>query len=332
MPRSFEDMFRNYDQELAEIERTRVTTNDKTRADGKAEREGYVEAGREFPDRQSEYDQLIAQSESREKDFISRSDELAANKRDQVEKDRAANEQERRESTGLEFKDPPIPPHTPPANENQWRVIEGTGGPPQSGTPAQPANDNQWRVIEGTPAPPPPPDPPAKSAAEAPAPTPPQSPPEEESSFGLRDLRDSWVGKAVDKIAQISMGLGIAGHVAHTEPAQSGPGPSASRPPISGPQIPGEGEGQDEGKGAKETKDAEDRKKTDWQKGVDAVDNAYQNAKSAPPPTPGGSEPPQESQGPRQLTTVYGLELKPPPPLPPPPPENDNTLSEGKGK
>jgi hypothetical protein len=311
-------MARDWDQELADIEHTRVTNNDKTREDESARRLSLNEAIQEFPEHKPAYEKEIAESERREKDFISRNNEIAASRSDEVKADRAAHEaaaRDLRESGGLEFKDPPIPPQGGPANDNQWRVIEGK--------PPEPSG----------PGPEPEPEPPKPEAPK------PESAPPQESSFSLRDVRDSWIGQALDKAALFGAGLGVAGHLANAEPAMTTPSATASAAPVSGPQVPGEqGEGEDEVKGAKATKDEDDKKRTDWQKGVDAANNAHQNAKSPDnakspsPPGSGGPEPPQEPQGPRQLTSVYGLELKPPPPPPPPPPANDNQLSEGKGR
>lgn len=310
-------MARDWDQELADIEHTRVTNNDKTREDESGRRLSLNEAIQEFPQHKPAYEKEIAESERREKDFISRNNEIAASRSDEVKADRAAHEaaaRDLRESGGLEFKDPPIPPQGGPANDNQWRVIEGK--PPEPSGPG------------------PEPEPPKPGAPK------PESAATHESSFSLRDVRDSWIGQALDKAALFGAGLGVAGHLANAEPAMSTPSATASAAPISGPERPGEqqGDGQEEGKGAREAKGEDDKKRADWQKGVDAANNANQNAKSpdnaksSSPPGSGGPEPPQESQGPRQLTSVYGLELKPPPPPPPPPPANDNPLSEGKGR
>jgi hypothetical protein len=127
MPRTFEEMFRDYDKELADVESERITQNRKTEEKYDGERKELLQDMQQHADdadlrmhTQLKFENTYA-NEDRD---IKHNNEVAEGKRNAIEADRSANQQERIEASGLKYDSGPIPepppqPPPPPAPESK---------------------------------------------------------------------------------------------------------------------------------------------------------------------------------------------------------------------
>jgi hypothetical protein len=135
MPRTFEEMFRDYDKELADVESERRAQNRKTEEKYDGERKELVQEMQKQPDdadlrmnTQLKIDNTYG-NEDRE---IKHNNEVAEGKRTAIEADRSANQQERIEASGLKYDSGPIPeppPQPPPLPPPGVKPLEAQPNP-----------------------------------------------------------------------------------------------------------------------------------------------------------------------------------------------------------
>ena len=296
MPPSFEEMFRDYDKELAEVEHQRVDEVKTAENKWEAQRQGVMQQvatadGERAMWLQNEYESSFGN----EANEIAKINKDADQKKEGIEEDRKANEQGRVEGTGLKSDPGPAPVQGAPANVNAFGVV-----PPD---PAQqPAN------------------PPAQESGESP----------ERGTF-MQDLAGGAKSFAADAALNLAaIGVALTTQVqsiletfdhesalaalnqeklAVTRDASDIQSDSILvKPPVE------EGDVGDLGT----------YKHTEMIEEVEAAQDAVNAEKNTPALVQNA---PQEGV----VTSVFGLELKPPTP-PPPPPANDNEKSESKSK
>ena len=295
MPRTFEEMFKDYDQELAKIESERVANNKTAQQNGNAQRESLaaeIQANPNNEDLKSLNQWKIEASEVGENDQINKNNENAEEKRKGVEADRAANQQERIAGTGLNLDQGQAPEQGKPANENwvqsqPYNVSANFAEMPAPGPVEIPLDKNA-----------------VERKAEQPQGDPqqqPQAQAESDKKGGiLQSVGDAIRETKADVALQVA-GVGIAA-ITNLHAALANQNYADSHPPTNQTEF-----------------------------SVPAPENtdAVKLPKGAQP-LRGGKEAPQTTTeaAPKQpeervVTNVYGIEVKPPPP-PPPPPANDN--------
>lgn len=291
---TFEEMFRDYDKELADLERDRVDKVETAKREGEAERQGLVqELATADPERamwiQSDYNNSFGNEEKR----IQGINDQADKDKQAIEDDRKANEQQRVEATGLKFESGPAPDQGASANVNAFGVV-----PPDPPAPPQ--------------------EPPKEAARES-------EQAQERGTFmrGLVDGGKGVVGEVTFNLAAIGVALvtqiqsilETADHenalaALHQEKAAVTRDGSDIKPTsiVVNPPVQ-EGE-LDEESVAKYRLQEHQEEQAGMQSAIDAEKNTAALVQSKP----------EE----RVVTQVFGLELKQRPPPPPPPPEQDN--------
>lgn len=135
MPRTFEEMFRDYDKELADVENQRVTENRKAEEKHDTERNGLLQEMQAQPDNaevQRVNQGKIEDSYALEARDIERNDKTAQEKKGAIEADRELNQQERIAASGLKYdagpipEPPPLPP--PPSAPPESKELEAQPG------------------------------------------------------------------------------------------------------------------------------------------------------------------------------------------------------------
>ena len=124
MPPSFEQMFRDYDKELADVEHQRVDEVKTAENKWEAQRQGVMRQvatadGERAMWLQNEYESSFGN----EANEIAKINKDADQKREGIEEDRKANEQGRVEGTGLKSDPDPAPDQGAPANVNAFGVV-----------------------------------------------------------------------------------------------------------------------------------------------------------------------------------------------------------------
>ena len=296
MPPSFEEMFRDYDKELADVEHQRIDEVKAAENKWEAQRQGVMQQvatadGERAMWLQNEYESSFGN----EANEIAKINKDADKKKEGIEEDRKTNEQGRVEGTGLKSEPGRAPDQGAPANVNAFGVV-----------PAEPAQQ--------------PANPPAQESGESP----------ERGTF-MQDLAGgakSFVADAALNLAAIGVALTTQVQsiletfdhentlaalnqekLAVTRDASDIQSDSILvKPPVE------EGDLGDLGT----------YKHTEMVEEVEAAQDAVNAEKNTPALV-------QNAPEERVVTSVFGLELKPPPP-PPPPPANDNEKSESKSK
>jgi hypothetical protein len=296
MPPSFEEMFRDYDKELAAVERTRVDEVRTAENKWEAQRQGVMQQvptadGERAMWLQNEYESSFGN----EANEIAKINKDADQKKEGIEEERKANEQGRIEATGLKADAGPAPDQGAPANVNAFGVVA--------------------------------PDPPTQSPNEAAQ----ESGESHERGTFMQDLAGgakSFVADAALNLAAIGVALttqvqsvletfdhesALAAlnqeKLAVTRDASDIHSDSIwVKPPVE--------EGDVGELGTYEHKEM-----------IEAVE-AEQDSINTEKNTPALAQNVPEE---RAVTSVFGVELKPPPP-PPPPPANDNEKTESKSR
>jgi hypothetical protein len=117
VPRTFEEMFRDYDKALADVETERVTANRKVEERYEGERKELMQDAQAHPDdpERRMWDQLQYENTyGNEARDIEHNNKVAEEKKGAIEADRQANRQERSEASGLRYDSGPIPEPPPP--------------------------------------------------------------------------------------------------------------------------------------------------------------------------------------------------------------------------
>ena len=293
---SFQEMFRDYDKELADVERNRVDQVKTAERDGEAERQGLMQQlataeGEQAMWIQSKYENSFGNEDNK----IRGINEQADQDKQIIEDDRKANEQQRVKGTGLEFETGPASEQSPPANVNAFAAV-----PPD---------------------PPAPPQEPPKEAAK-------ESEQAQERSAFMRDLVDGAKGAAGEVMFNLAaIGVALTTQVQsiletfdheHALAAMNQEKAAVTRDgsdikPDSMVVNPPVQEGELDEKHdsvARYQLQEHQEAQADMQSAIDAEKN-----------TPALVQNPSEE---RVVTHVFGVELQPPPPPPPPPPANDN--------
>lgn len=309
MSSSFENMFRDYDKELADNERKRADDIKAAENKWEAQRQSVMQQVPGAGDEQRMWLQMEYESSyGKEANEIAKIDKEADQRKEGIEEERKANEQGRIEGTGLKLE---------------------SGPPPEQGAPA---NVNALGVV-----PPEPPEPPREPARE-PAREPPREPPKEaspdiEQSQERGTFMQSLAGGAKSFVADAALNLAAIG-VALTTQVQSILETADHESTLAAMNQEKLAVTRDASdiqsdsilvKPPVEETETGDLGTYQHQEMVEEVE-AAQDAVTAEKNTPAlVQNAPQE----RVVTSVFGVELQPPPP-PPPPPANDNEKSESK--
>ncbi len=288
---TLQDMFRDYDKELADVERNRVDQVKTAEREGESERQGLMEQLATAEGEQAMWIQSkVENSFGNEDNRIRGINDQADKDKKVIEDDRKANEQQRVEATGLKVESGPAPDQGSPANVNAFGVVPPA---PSQEPPKEPAKESEQ--------------------------------PQERSTF-MRDLVDGGkgaVGEVMLNLAAIGVALTTqvqsilqtADHenalaamnqekAAVTRDASDiKPDSMVVNPPVEEGEL-------DEDSVAK-------YKQQEHQEEQAGMQSAINAEKSAPALMQNASEE-------RVVTQVFGVDLKPPPRPPPPPPENDN--------
>ena len=286
MPRTYEEMFKDYDQELAKIESERVANNKTAQENGNVQRESLaadIQANPNDEDLKSLNQWKIEASEVGENAQINKNNENAEEKRKGVEAERAANQQERIAGTGLNLDQGQAPEQGKPANENwvqsqPYPVNANFAEMPAPGPveiPKQPQDDPQQQ---------------------------PQAQAESDKKGGvLQGLGDAIRETKADVALHVA-GVGLAA-IVNAESFMANLNYAQSHHPT--PQT-------EFNQPAPENTDA-----VKLPKGAQPLGGGKEAPQTT---TEAAPKQPEE----RVVTNVYGIEVKPPPPPPPPPPANDN--------
>src|SRR6185437_4408106 len=130
---SFQEMFRDYDKELADVERNRVDQVKAAEREGEAERQGLMQQlstaqGDAAMWIQSNYENSFGDEANKIRGINDQADK----EKKGIEDERKANEQQRVEATGLKLESGPAPAQGSPANVNAFGVV-----PPDPPAPPQ---------------------------------------------------------------------------------------------------------------------------------------------------------------------------------------------------
>jgi hypothetical protein len=290
MAPSFEGMFRDYDKELADVERNRVDDVKAAENKWEAQRQGVMQQVAGADSERSMSLQLdYENSFGNEANEIAKINKDADQKKEGIEGERKADEQGRIEATGLESDAGPAPDPGAPANVNAFGVV-----PPDS------------------------PEPPPKEAAK-------EAEQSQERGTFLQDLAGGAKSFAADALLNLAA-IGVAlttqvqsiletvdhesalGALNQEKLAVTRDGSDIKSDAILVKPSVEQGDVDDEQLGTYKHKEMIEK--------VEAAQDAVNAEKNAPALV-------QSSPEPRVVTSVNGIDLQPPPHIPPPA-ANDN--------